>query len=206
VVVEVDSEYQGAVMQTLGSRKAEIKELKTTSSGTSHMEFIIAARALIGFRSDFLMMTRGTGVMYQNFFEYQPYKGDLPSRQTGVMISHTVGGAVAYALFNLQERGEIFIHHGDMMYEGMIIGVHNKGRDLVVNAIKGKKLTNVRAVGTDEAIQLIPPRQMTLEFALEFIDDDELVEITGKHIRLRKLYLNEIDRKRMGRSQRADNK
>jgi GTP-binding protein len=199
VVIEVDNEYQGAIMQALGERKAQTRDIKMTSTGTCRMEFILASRALIGFRGDFLMMTRGNGVMYQNFLEYQTYKGDMPGRQSGVLISHGSGDAVAYALFNLQDRGEIFIHPGDKIYEGMIVGVNNKGVDLVVNALRGKKLTNMRASGSDEAIALTPPRQMTLEFALEFIEDDELVEITPKHIRLRKLYLTENDRKRAGR-------
>ena len=196
VVIEVDSEYQGAVMQALGARKAEVKSLAPTSSATTRMEFIIATRALIGFRSDFLIMTRGTGVMYQNFFEYQIYKGEMPSRQTGVMVSQSSGAAIAFALYNLQPRGEIFVSPGDDLYEGMVLGVNNKGVDLVVNAQKGKKLTNMRASGSDDAIQLVPPREMTLEFALEFIEDDELVEITPKNIRIRKLHLNENVRKR----------
>jgi GTP-binding protein len=195
----VDSEYQGAVIQALGARKAEIKNLATTSSGTIRMEFVIASRALIGFRSNFLVMTRGTGIMYQNFLEYQTYKGEMPSRQTGVMVSQSCGKAVAYALYNLQPRGEIFVSPGDDLYEGMVLGVNNKGTDLVVNALKGKKLTNMRASGADDAIQLIPPREKTLEFALEFIEDDELVEITPKNIRIRKFYLNENDRKRSER-------
>lgn len=195
VVIEVDPEYQGAVMQALGARKAEMRTLDTTSTGAIRMDFIIASRALIGFRSDFLVMTRGNGIMYQNFLEYQTYKGDMPKRQRGVLISQSNGQAIAYALFNLQARGEIFISPGDELYEGMVIGTNNKGPDLVVNALKGKKLTNMRAAGADEAIQLIPPREKTLEFALEFIEDDELVEITPKNIRIRKLYLTENQRK-----------
>ncbi|MFC1508140.1 translational GTPase TypA [Candidatus Omnitrophota bacterium] len=199
VVIEVEDEYQGIIMQKLGIRKAQMRDLKTTSSGTIRMEFIIASRALIGFRSEFLMMTRGTGVMYQNFLEYQTYKGDMPSRQNGVLVSHECGDAVAYSLYNLQERGEIFVKPGEKLYEGMIVGVNNKGVDLVVNAVRGKKLTNMRAAGSDDAIVLIPPRQMTIEFALEFIEDDELVEITPKYVRLRKLYLTEVERKRVSR-------
>ncbi|MDP8229784.1 MAG: GTP-binding protein, partial [Candidatus Gorgyraea atricola] len=200
VIVEVEDEYQGVVMQTLGARKAKMRDLKTTSSGTIRMEFLIASRALIGFRSEFLMMTRGNGIMYQNFLEYQTHKGDMPSRQNGVLISHGSGDAVAYALYNLQARGEIFVKSGEKLYEGMIVGVNNKGVDLVVNALRGKKLTNMRAAGSDDAIVLIPSRQMTLEFALEFIEDDESVEITPKHIRLRKLHLTEEGRKRVSRS------
>ncbi|MBI3999159.1 MAG: translational GTPase TypA [Candidatus Omnitrophica bacterium] len=196
VVIEVEPGYQGAVIQALGSRKAEMKNMQSSAVGTIRMEFLIASRALIGFRGEFLLMTRGTGMMYQNFFEYQKFKGELPKRQSGVLISQSLGQAVAYALWGLQERGEIFARPGDELYEGMIIGVNNKGRDLVVNAIREKKLTNMRASGSDEAIQLIPPREMTLEFALEFIEDDELVEITPKNIRLRKRYLGENERKK----------
>lgn len=203
VVIEVEEEYQGVVMQALGARKAQMRELKTTSTGASRMEFVIASRALIGFRSEFMMMTRGSGVMYQNFLEYQTYKGDLPSRQSGVLIADRAGDAVAYALYNLQARGEIFLKPAEKIYEGMIVGVNNKGADLVVNALKGKKLTNMRASGSDDAIALIPVRQMTLEFALEFIEDDELVEITPKHIRLRKLKLSEIERKRVSRGMQS---
>ena len=203
VIIEAEEEYQSVVMQAIGARKAEMRNLKTTSSGTRRMEFIIASRALIGFRSEFLMMTRGNGIMYQNFLEYQIYKGDIPGRQSGVLISHGSGDAVAYALYNLQPRGEIFVKPGDKLYEGMIVGVNNKGNDLVVNALRGKKLTNMRAAGSDEAIALIPPRQMTLEFTLEFIDDDELVEITPKNIRLRKFNLTEVGRRRVTRSAKS---
>lgn len=203
LVVELSPEYQGAVMQQLGSRRATMKNMENTTSGTIRMEFLIASRALMGYRSEFLTTTRGTGTMYQNFYEYQKYKGELPTRITGVLISQNSGNAVAYALWGLQERGEIFIKPGDDLYEGMIIGVNNKGNDLIVNAIKEKKLSNMRSTGSDEAIQLIPPRQMTLEFALEFIEDDELVEITPKSVRLRKRYLTENDRKRSERSKKG---
>jgi len=199
VVIETEEEYQGVVMQAIGARKAKMRNLQTTSSGTSRMEFVIASRALIGFRSEFLMMTRGSGIMYQNFFEYQTFKGDMPSRQSGVLVSHGYGDAVAYAIYNLQARGEIFVKPGEKLYEGMIVGISSKGADLVVNALREKKLTNMRASGSDDAIVLTPTRQMTLEFALEFIEDDELVEITPKHIRLRKLHLTETDRKRESR-------
>ncbi len=199
VVIEVDAEYQGAVIQAMGSRKAELKEMNNTTTNTVNLRFEIASRAIIGFRSEFLTMTRGTGILYQSFLEYQVFKGAMPKRQVAVMISQTPGNAVAYALDSLQSRGEIFVRPGDDLYEGMIIGVNNKGQDLTVNAIKGKKLTNMRASGSDDAIQLIIPRQMTQEFALEFIEDDELVEITPKHIRLRKRYLTEQDRKNASR-------
>ena len=208
VVIEVDAKYQGPVMQALGSRKAQMGDHKITATGAVRLEFTIASRALIGFRSEFLMMTRGSGIMYQNFFEYQTYKGTLPARKSGVLISHAAGDAVGYALYNLQPRGEVFAKPGDRLYEGMIIGVNNKGVDLVVNALRGKKLTNMRASGSDDAISLIPPRQMTIEFALEFIADDELVEITSKNVRLRKLNLVEGDRRRIerGSKQRQEKK
>ena len=195
VVVEVDPGYEGTVIDALGRRKAEMRSMNTSAVGTIRMEFIVATRALIGFRNEFLTMTRGTGVMYQNFREYQAYKGEMPHRNNGVQIALHPGNAVAYALWSLEERGEIFLRPGDPVYEGMIIGVNNKGSDLVVNAIKEKKLTNMRASGADDAIQLTPPREMTLEFALEFIADDELVEITPKSIRLRKKILNDQKRK-----------
>ena len=195
VVAEVDPGYEGTVIDALGRRKAEMRSMTTSAVGTIRMEFIVATRALIGFRNEFLTMTRGTGVMYQNFREYQAYKGEMPRRNNGVQIALHPGNAVAFALWSLEARGEIFIHPGDTVYEGMIIGVNNKGSDLVVNAIKEKKLSNMRSSGADEAIQLTTPREMTLELALEFIEDDELVEITPKSIRLRKRILKEQERK-----------
>lgn len=195
VFVEVEPENQGSVMQVLGERKAQIRKIETTSNGMVRIECFVASRALIGFRNEFMILTRGSGMIYQNFLEYQTFKGEMPSRQQGVLISQSPGKAVAYALYGLQSRGDIFIQPGDDVYEGMVVGVNNKGADLVVNALKGKKLTNMRASGSDDAIQLIPPRELTIENALEFIDDDELVEITPKNIRIRKFYLNENIRK-----------
>jgi GTP-binding protein len=195
VFIEVDQGYQGAVIQALGNRLAELRTMHVSAVGTMRMEFLIASRALIGFRGEFLTMTRGTGMMYQNFHTYQQYKGELPRRQVGVLVSQQEGPAVAYALWGLQDRGEIFVRPGDALYEGMIIGVNNKGNDLVVNAQREKKLTNIRAAGSDDAIQLIPTREMTLECALEFIEDDELVEVTPKHLRLRKKDLTENARR-----------
>jgi len=195
VVVEVDPEFQGPVMQAIGERKGEIANIVMSAVGTVRLELTIASRALIGFRGEFLMMTRGTGIMYQNFYQYQRYKGEMPTRNTGTLVSMSGGKAVPYALWGLQERGEIFIRPGADLYEGMIIGVNNKGSDLVVNAVREKKLTNIRAAGSDQAIQLTPPREMTLEFALEFINDDELVEVTPKSIRLRKMRLTENERR-----------
>lgn len=203
LVIEVEEEYQGAVIEALSKRRAELKHLQTNLAGMVRMEFLITTRALLGFRSEFLVMTRGNGTMYQNFFEYQKFKGELPKRQTGVLVSQNTSRAVSYALWGLQERGEIFIRPGDDVYEGMILGVNNKGNDLVVNPVREKKLTNMRAAGADEAIQLIPPREITLEFALEFIEDDELVEITPKNIRLRKRYLSENERRSAARRMSA---
>ncbi|MFA5144347.1 MAG: translational GTPase TypA [Candidatus Omnitrophota bacterium] len=200
VVIEVDGMYQGAVIQALGERKAQMKDMKTVSSGDIRMEFIITSRALIGFRSEFLLMTRGSGVMCQNFLEYQAYKGELPSRQRGVQVSNGDGKVVAFALWNLQERGEMFVAPGDMVYEGMIVGIYNKGVDIVVNPQKEKKLSNMRSSTKDMAIQLVPHRKINLEFALVFIDDDELVEITPLNIRLRKMQLKEVDRIRTDRN------
>jgi GTP-binding protein len=195
VLIEVDEEYRGVVIKSLGARKADMQDMQVTSIGTIRMRFLVTTRGVLGFRGEFLKMTRGTGIMYQNFYRYQKHKGEIPHRQSGVQISMVNGKAVSFALFGLQERGEIFVDPGDDIYEGMIIGVNNKGRDLVVNGTREKKLTNMRASGSDEAIKLIPPREMTLEFALEFIEDDELVEITPKNIRLRKRYLTENERK-----------
>jgi GTP-binding protein len=203
VFIEVDQGYQGAVIQTLGNRQAELRSMQVSAIGTIRLEFLVTSRALIGFRTEFLTMTRGTGVIYQNFYKYQKYKGELPRRQVGVLVSQQEGPAVAYALWGLHERGEIFVRPGDDLYEGMIIGVNNKGHDLVVNAQREKKLTNIRAAGSDDAIQLIPPRAMTLEAALEFIEDDELVEITPKHIRLRKKYLTENARRQTSKKRLA---
>jgi GTP-binding protein len=191
-------------MQALGERKAEMKDMRTTSSNTVRMDFIITSRALIGFRSEFLLMTRGSGVLCQNFLEYQVYKGDLPQRQRGVQISKGDGKAVSNAIENLQERGQIFIEPGDMVYEGMIVGMNNKGVDIVVNPQKEKKLTNMRSSTCDIAIQLIPSRKINLEFALVFIDDDELVEITPLNIRIRKIQLKALDRTRMSRQKRYE--
>jgi GTP-binding protein len=196
VVIEVDPEFQGPVMQALGERKGEVTNITMSAVGTVRLEIVIATRALIGFRGEFLMMTRGTGIMYQNFYQYQKHKGEMPKRNTGVMVSMNSGRAVAFALWGLQDRGEVFVHPGAELYEGMIIGANNKGSDMVVNAIKEKKQTNIRAAGSDDAIQLVPPREMTLEFALVFVEGDELIEVTPKNIRLRKLHLDFHDRKR----------
>ena len=203
IVIDVDPGYQGAVIEALGKRRAEMQDMHISAIGTIRLEFHIASRAILGFRNELLIMTRGTGVMSQVFLEYQSFKGEVPRRSAGVQISQGPGKAIAYALWGLQDRGEIFIHPNDPIYEGMILGVNNKGHDLVVNAIREKKLTNIRAAGADEAMHLTPPRDMTLEFALEFIEDDELVEVTPKHIRLRKRYRTDNERRRHGALTRA---
>ncbi len=196
LVIEVDPEFQGTVIERLGGRKADLKSMINSAVGTVRLEYLIPSRALIGLRSELLQLTRGTAVLNQIFHDYEPFRGEIESRQVAVLISQNNAKAVAYGLWGLQERGEIFVHVGEDMYTGMIVGVNNKGNDLIVNANREKKLTNMRSSGADEAIQLIPPREMTLDFALEFIADDELVEITPKNIRLRKRYLDENERKR----------
>ena len=203
VVIEVDNEYRGAIIQALGERKAQMKDLKVTASNSVRMEFNITSRALIGFRSELLLMTRGSGIMCQNFLECQPYKGDMPSRRKGVLVSNSDGKVVSFALANLQERGEIFVKPGDAVYEGMIIGLCSRGSDIVVNPQKAKKHSNVRSVLSDTVINLIPPRNITLEFALVFINDDELVEITPLNIRIRKAALKETDRTRIDRQPKS---
>ena len=195
LVIDVPEEYQGTVIEKLGPRKAEMVSMHPMD-GINRLEFIIPARGLIGFRTEFLTDTRGTGVMTHTFHEYAPYKGEITGRKNGVLIAIEAGITVAYSLWNLQERGVLFVNPGTEVYEGMIIGQHAKDNDLVVNASREKKLTNVRASGSDEAIRLTPPRLLTLEQALEFIDDDELVEVTPKSIRLRKKYLDANERKR----------
>jgi GTP-binding protein len=188
-------------MEELGRRKGDLSDMASDGNGRTRLEYRIPARGLIGFQSEFLTMTRGTGLMSHVFDEYAPVKpGELAERRNGVLISAEHGDAVAYALWKLQDRGRMFVNPGDRLYEGMIIGIHSRDNDLIVNPIKGKQLTNVRASGTDEAVRLVPPIQITLESAVEFIADDELVELTPKTIRIRKRYLSEQDRKRALRS------
>ena len=196
LTVDLEDDCQGAVMEELGRRRGELQNMESDGNGRTRLEYKIPARGLIGFQSEFLTMTRGTGLMAHIFDEYAPVKADMPGRRNGVLISSEQGDAVAYALWKLQDRGRMFAVPGDKLYEGMIIGIHSRDNDLVVNPIKGKQLTNVRASGTDEAVRLIPPVQLTLESAVEFIDEDELVEITPKNIRIRKRHLLEHERKR----------
>jgi len=195
LVIDVPEQYQGVVIEKLGGRKAEMLAMQPRE-GNIRMEFVIPARGLIGFRNDFLTDTHGTGVMNHTFREYGPEKGGISKRQNGVLIAMEPCETVAYALFNLQERGILFIGPGVKVYEGMIVGQHAKESDLVVNPAKGKKLTNMRASGSDEAVRLVPPRKLSLEQALEFIEEDELVEITPTSIRLRKKTLSANDRKK----------
>ena len=199
VTADVEDQHQGAVMQALGERKAELVNMEPDGMGRVRLEYRIPARGLIGFQGDFLTMTRGTGVMSHVFDDYGPLKADIAERRNGVLISAEQGDAVAYALWKLQERGRMFVSPGEALYEGMIIGINSRDNDLVVNPVKTKQLTNVRSSGKDEAIVLVPPIQITLESAVEFIADDELVEITPKSIRLRKRHLKEHERRRAGR-------
>jgi GTP-binding protein len=196
LTVDLEDENQGAVMEELGRRRGEMSNMESDGNGRTRLEYRIPARGLIGFQGEFLTLTRGTGLMAHIFDEYAPVKADMPGRRNGVLISAEQGEAVAYALWKLQDRGKMFSSPGDRLYEGMIIGIHSRENDLVVNPIKGKQLTNVRASGTDEAVRLVPPISISLESAVEFIDDDELVEITPKTIRLRKRFLLEHERKR----------
>ena len=200
LTVDVEDTTQGAVMEDLGKRKGELLDMVSDGKGRTRLEYRIPARGLIGFQGDFMTMTRGNGLMSHTFDSYAPAKdGVLGERHNGVLISQDDGDAVAYALWKLQDRGRMFVSPGDPLYEGMVIGIHSRDNDLVVNPIKGKQLTNVRASGTDEAVRLVPPIALNLEYAVEFIDDDELVEVTPKSIRIRKRYLKEHERKKASR-------
>jgi GTP-binding protein len=198
-VIDVADDFTGVVIEKLGIRKGELLNIVQGSDGYTRLEFKVPARGLIGFRNEFMTETRGTGIINHSFYEYEYYKGDIPKRSRGVLIALEQGQAVAYSLYNLQDRGEMFIAPGTDVYSGMIVGEHSREDDLVVNVIKAKKMSNVRASGADDAIKLVTPRQMTLEQALEFIEDDELIEITPHNIRLRKRYLDINERKRLNR-------
>ncbi len=198
LTVDIDEANQGGVMEALGKRRAELSDM-AIGNGRARLEYRVPARGLIGFQGEFMTLTRGTGLMSHIFDGFAPVKGEIPDRHNGVLISSEQGDAVAYSLFNLQERGRMFVSHGEKLYEGMIIGIHSRENDLVVNPTKTKKLTNIRAAGKDEAIILTPPIQLTLEYAVEFIADDELVEVTPQSIRIRKRFLKETDRKRTSR-------
>ncbi len=200
LTVDIEEQHQGAVMEELGRRKGELQDMQPDGRGRVRLEYRIPARGLIGFQGEFMTTTRGTGLMSHVFDEYAPVKpGELAERRNGVLVSQDDGEAVAYALWKLQERGRMFVSPGEKLYEGMIIGIHSRDNDLVVNPIREKKLTNVRASGKDDAIDLVPPIRLTLEYAVEFIADDELVEVTPQSIRLRKRFLKEHERKRAER-------
>jgi GTP-binding protein len=203
LTIDLEDNTQGTIMEEIGRRRGELTNMESDGKGRTRLEYHIPARGLIGFQSDFMTMTRGTGLMSHIFDDYAPVKPDLPGRHNGVLISQDDGEAVAYALWKLEDRGRMFVSPGDKLYEGMIIGIHSRDNDLVVNPIKGKQLTNVRSSGTDEAVRLTTPIQLTLESAVEFIDDDELVEITPKSIRMRKRFLKEHERKRASREEAA---
>jgi GTP-binding protein len=200
LTVDCEDTNQGAVMEAIGVRRGDLQDMQSDGKGRVRLDYRIPARGLIGFQSDFLTMTRGTGLISHVFDDYGPVKPDMEERRNGVLISAETGPAVAYALWKLQERGRMFVSPGDPLYEGIVIGIHSRDNDLVVNPIKGKQLTNVRASGTDEAVRLVPPVQVTLESAIEFIADDELVEITPKSIRIRKRFLQEHERKKASRA------
>ena len=195
--IDVESQHQGTVMEKLGERKAELTNMEPDGNGRVKLDFNIPARGLIGFRTEFLTATTGTGLMNSTFDEYKPQKpGDIGQRSNGSLISMNQGKAVAYAIFNLQKSGKFFVEHNTEVYEGMVVGIHARDKDLVINVMKGKQLTNVRASGTDEAVSLTPAIKLDLEQALEFIDDDELVEVTPHYTRIRKRLLKEVERKR----------
>ena len=197
VVLDLDEQHQGAVMERMGERKGELRNMVPDGKGRIRLEYLIPTRGLIGFQTEFMTLTSGSGLKFQTFDHYAPKKEGLgKTRHNGVLISMATGKALAYALFNLQDRGRLFIGHGDEVYEGMVIGIHSRDNDLTVNPLKAKQLTNIRAAGSDENLILTPPIRNTLEQALEFIDDDELVEVTPKSIRIRKKYLTENERKR----------
>jgi GTP-binding protein len=199
--LDIDPEHQGAIMERIGTRRGDLKSMDQEPPGRVRLEYLIPSRGLIGFRQEFLTLTSGSGLMYHAFDHYGPRaKGVLGERTNGVLVAMATGKSLAYALFNLQERGRLFIGPGTQVYEGMIVGIHSRNNDLVVNPLKAKQLTNIRAAGSDENILLTPPVPLTLEYALEFINEDELVEVTPQSIRLRKKYLKEYERKRHARS------
>ena len=200
VIIDVDSEYSSSVIDSLNRRKAEMLDMREVGAGKTRLTFLAPSRGLIGFQSKFLTDTRGTGVINRLFHNYANYKGDIPGRRNGVLISNDTGHAVAYALFNLQERGVMFISHQTPVYQGMIVGEHNRENDLEVNVLKGKKLTNVRASGTDDAVSLSPPRNLSLEEMMAYLNQDELLEVTPITLRLRKQYLLSHERKKAARN------
>ena len=204
LTVDIEDQYQGAIMEALGARKAELKDMVPDGKGRVRLDYIVPSRGLIGFQAEFMTTSSGTGLMYHVFDKYGPkVDGVIGQRKNGVLIASATGKALAYALFNLQERGKLMIGHAEAVYEGMVVGIHSRANDLVVNPLKAKQLNNIRAAGTDENLILVKPIRFTLEQALEFIDDDELVEVTPKNIRIRKKFLLEHERKKASRSTAA---
>jgi GTP-binding protein len=204
LTIDIEEQFQGALMEALGKRRAELKDILPDGRGRVRLDYVIPSRGLIGFQSEFMTLSSGSGLIYHVYDHYGPkFDGAIGQRQNGVLISTAAGKALAYALFNLQERGRLMIGHAEPVYEGMVVGIHSRANDLVVNPLKAKQLTNIRAAGTDENLVLTKPVKMTLEQALEFIDDDELVEVTPKSIRIRKKLLLEHERKRASRSSAA---
>jgi len=204
VIIDVDEEFSGVVVQKLSERKGELLEMRPSGGGRQRMVFHVPTRGLIGYQNELLSDTRGTAVMNKLFHSYVPFKGEITGRRTGVLISNSQGEAAAYAIFNLQDRGPFMIGAQTRVYEGMIVGEHTRDNDLEVNVVKGKKLTNVRASGKDDNVLLTPPMKLPLEKALSYINDDELVEITPKSIRLRKRWLDPHERKKMERARDRD--
>ena len=200
VIIDVDEEFSGVIMEKLSFRKGDMRDMTPSGKGRVRMVFLIPSRGLIGYHGEFLTDSRGTGIMNRLFHGYAPHKGEIAGRVNGVLISTGQGEAVAYALFNLQDRGAMFIKPQDKVYMGMIVGLHNRNNDIEVNVLKGKQLTNIRAAGSDEAVRLVPPKIMSLEEMIGFINDDELVECTPKSVRLRKRFLDPNERKRFARS------
>jgi GTP-binding protein len=203
VVIDVDEEFSGIVVQKMSERKAEMIEMRPSGGGRLRLVFHAPTRGLIGYQGELLTDTRGTAVLNRLFHEYAPWKGEMAGRRTGVLIANDQGDAVAYAMWKLEDRGPMMIEPGSKVYRGMIVGEHTRDNDLEINVLKGKQLTNIRAAGKDEAVRLTPPIQMTLEKALAYIEDDELVEVTPKSIRLRKAILDPNDRKKATRQKEA---
>jgi GTP-binding protein len=201
LTVDIDEAGQGAVMEKVGQRRGELKDMVSDGQGRVRLDYLVPSRGLIGFRPEFLTITSGTGLMYHAFERYGPrVAGEIGRRTNGALVAMATGKALAYALFNLQDRGRLFIAPGAHVYEGMVIGIHSRGNDLAVNPLKAKQLTNIRAAGSDENIILVPPIETTLEYAMEFINDDELVEVTPRSIRIRKRFLREHERKKAARA------
>jgi GTP-binding protein len=203
VIVDVDEQYSGSVVEKLSQRKAEMTDMRSSGGGKTRITFIAPSRGLIGYQSQFLTDTRGTGLFNRIFAHYGPYKGDIMGRRNGALISTDKGEAVAYAIWKLQDRGTMFIGHGDKVYQGMIVGEHSRDNDLEINVLKGKQLTNVRASGADEAVVPIPPRKMGMEEMMSYIEEDELVEVTPKSLRLRKILLTSQEREVAKKKEKA---